>query len=81
MLDEIQKLGLSISDEQAGQLEEKLGDYWPSFLELVRSSSEIDAQEKLSEFRVKMKSLSIRKLVAVHSLLTEEQKNLLSDLL
>jgi hypothetical protein len=81
MLDQIQKLGLSISYEQSAELQEKLGDRWPSFLELVRSTSEDEAEEKLENFRQEMKSLGVMKLMAIHALMTDEQKDLLTDLL
>jgi len=81
MLDEIQKLGLSVSDEQAELLQQKLGERWPLFLELVRSASEDEANENLARFRKEMKSLSVRKLIAIHLLLDDVQKDLLSDLL
>jgi hypothetical protein len=81
MLDEIKKLGLSITDEQSAQLQEKLGEHWPSFLELVRSESESEAEEKLGEFRSGVKALGMVKLMGIYSLMTQEQKDLLSDLL
>lgn len=82
MLDAIQKFADSITTgEQAEGIQRRLGSAYGSFHLLMLSKTEDEASERLAVFKTEVKSVSMPELFALHGELTDEQREILEDLL
>jgi len=80
MLDTIQKLKKTITDEQRQSLESILKDVYPVFAKALESSSEDDAKSSVAEFTACLRRAPLKAL-KLNRMLTKEQKSLVYDLM
>lgn len=80
MLETIQKLKPTITQEQRQKLEGILKDVYPIFSEALESNSETEAKERVGKFTEALKRAPLKAL-KLNRLLTKEQRAIVFDLM
>ncbi len=81
MLETIGKLRDTLTEVQTARLQHKFGPDWDAFQNLIESDTEETALENFAALKAALKNIGIPKLLAIHGELSNEQKEILREIL